>query len=507
MFAAAACADYSPQGISILRIVRLHETECAVQTAYSVLYTTAALIRMPVHLRMAAALCIAISLLSSQHPLVRIEVIMASISNNHPTPAPTATPVPKPTAKQICACAKRVLGNLDATQAEREALYKEFHNHPELAFLEEWTSQRIFDDLTSAHIEVVRIGKTGLVARIKNGDGPCVCMRADIDGLPVKEASGKPYASTFTMTDPASGAVVPMTHACGHDFHIMSLLSALHAFAAHKDAWHGTFMGVFQPAEEVGQGALSLIREGLCTQFEKPDVYLGQHVMPTLPSGCVATKVGPFFSAAYSIRITLHGKGSHGSMPELGIDPVVLAASVIMRLQTIVSREMPSDERVVLTIGSVSAGSKANIIPDTAVLLLNTRTYNAQLEKRLFAAIERIVRAECDAAGCTQPPDIEYFDRGPLTSNDAQTTPRVQEAFAAYFGEHALLGEPQSVSEDFSYIPDEWGCPYTFWTLGGFADVAHAPANHSPHFTPDLQPTLNCGVSAVVVAASAWLAS
>lgn len=411
-----------------------------------------------------------------------------------------------PTKSQIKASASLVLSGLDQTRDARVALYKEFHQHPEPAFQEVWTSQRIYDELRASHIEVTRIGKTGLVARIQNGDGACVAMRADIDGLPVKEASQKPYASTYTVQDSTTGARVPTMHACGHDFHIMSLLSALKALSVHKCAWKGTYLGIFQPAEEVGQGALSMIREGLCTQFTKPDVYLGQHVMPTLPGGCVATKVGAFFSAAYSIRITLHGKGSHGSMPELGTDPIVLAASVIMRLQTIVSREMPSDERVVLTIGSVSAGNKANIIPDDAVLLLNTRTYNAELEKRLFAAIERIVRAECDAAGCTIAPDIEYFDRGPLTSNDKDTTERVQEAFTSYFAKQSLQGEPQSVSEDFSYIPDEWGCPYTFWTLGGFVDMNNAPANHSPHFAPDLQPTLDRGFEAAVVAALAWLA-
>lgn len=401
---------------------------------------------------------------------------------------------------------KVLFQDISRTRPMREELYKQFHQRPEIAFQEVWTSQKIYDELVSWGIEVVRVGKTGLVATIKNGRGPRVCMRADIDGLPVLEISDVPYASTHEMIDEKTGEKVHTCHACGHDFHIMSLLSCLQLLNEHKELWQGTYVGIFQPAEEIGAGALRLLKDGIGDVVPKPCVYLGQHVMPTIAGGCVSTKTGAFFSSAYSIKVTIHGTGGHGSMPECACDPIVVAASIIMRLQTIISREMPSSERVVLTVGAIHAGTKANIIPDTATLLLNTRCYNADLEQKLFSAIERVIQAECEASSTPCPADIEYFDRGPLTENSVSTTTTLIQSFETIFGDEFVPGTPQSVSEDFSYIPRAWECPYTFWTLGGFKDMEHAPANHSPHFVPALQPTLDRGLEACIVAALTWLA-
>ncbi|OFT30109.1 amidohydrolase [Corynebacterium sp. HMSC08F01] len=400
---------------------------------------------------------------------------------------------------------KKILGDLMSTGTEREALYKHFHQHPELSMQEHATAERIVKELESSGIRVTRVGETGVVAVVDNGEGPVVAMRADIDALPVKEASGKDYASTATQVDVKTGAEVPVAHSCGHDFHLMSLLTALQAFNAHKDQWSGTFIGVFQPAEETAEGARAMLEAGVEQAMPRPDVYLGQHVLASLPGGHVGTRRGPVLSSAFSVKVTVHGKGSHGSMPELGVDPVVLASSIVMRLQTIVSREVAAKETAVVTVGAIHAGTKSNIITDSAELLINTRAYSSEVSEHLKEAIERIVRAECVAARSPKEPEFTYYDRYPLTDNDGDATDTVREAFDAYFGDESCDLDPVPASEDFSIIPDALGVPYTYWGLGGFADMSKAVGNHNPAFAPDLQPTLDRGTEAVVVAASAWL--
>ena len=400
---------------------------------------------------------------------------------------------------------KKILGDLMSTGTEREALYKHFHQHPELSMQEHATAERIVKELESSGIRVTRVGETGVVAVVDNGEGPVVAMRADIDALPVKEASGKDYASTATQVDAKTGVEVPVAHACGHDVHLMSLLTALQAFNEHKDQWSGTFIGVFQPAEETAEGARAMLAAGLEEAMPRPDVYLGQHVLASLPGGHVGTRRGPVLSSAFSVKVTVHGKGSHGSMPELGVDPVVLASTIVMRLQTIVSREVAAKETAVVTVGAIHAGTKSNIITDSAELLINTRAYSSEVSEHLKEAIERIVRAECVAARSPMEPEFTYYDRYPLTDNDGDATDTVREAFDAYFGDESCYLDPVPASEDFSIIPDALGVPYTYWGLGGFADMSKAVGNHNPAFAPDLQPTLDRGAEAVVVAASAWL--
>ncbi|OHO27282.1 amidohydrolase [Corynebacterium sp. HMSC034B08] len=400
---------------------------------------------------------------------------------------------------------KKILGGLASTRTEREELYKHFHQHPELSMQEHATAERIVKELESSGIRVTRVGETGVVAVVDNGEGPVVAMRADIDALPVKEASGKDYASTATQVDAKTGVEVPVAHACGHDVHLMSLLTALQAFNEHKDQWSGTFIGVFQPAEETAEGARAMLAAGLEEAMPRPDVYLGQHVLASLPGGHVGTRRGPVLSSAFSVKVTVHGKGSHGSMPELGVDPVVLASSIVMRLQTIVSREVAAKETAVVTVGAIHAGTKSNIITDSAELLINTRAYSSEVSEHLKEAIERIVRAECVAARSPKEPEFTYYDRYPLTDNDGDATDTVREAFDAYFGDESCDLDAVPASEDFSIIPDALGVPYTYWGLGGFADMSKAVGNHNPAFAPDLQPTLDRGAEAVVVAASAWL--
>lgn len=403
---------------------------------------------------------------------------------------------------------RAILSGLDASRESREELYRHFHRNPELSLREHETSARIRKELVDAGIDVTAVGDTGLVAVINNGEGPVVAMRADIDGLPIREDSGKGYASTATQTDPRSGEQSPVSHTCGHDFHIMNLLGALQAFHAHKDAWSGTYVGVFQPAEETAEGARDMVDKGVDTLMPKPDVYLGQHVLASLPGGVLGTSAGPTLSTAASIRVVLHGNGSHGSMPHLGVDPVVLASSIVVRLQSIVSREIAPGETAVVTVGSIRSGSKSNVIPSTAELLINTRAFDADVSEHLHEAIERIIRAECDAARCPKEPEFTYYDRYPLTDNDEEPTLAVHAAFEDYFGADGVTDLAQvPASEDFSVIPDELGVPYTYWGLGGFADQENAPGNHNPGFAPDLQPTLDRGLEGAVVAAAAWLAT
>ena len=399
----------------------------------------------------------------------------------------------------------QILAELDATRAEREELYIHFHRNPELSLQEHATAATIHETLAAEGIDVRRVGATGLVATLTNGAGPTVAMRADIDALPVKEASGKEYASTATQVDEATGVEVPVSHVCGHDFHAACLAGALIALHRHRERWSGTFVGVFQPAEEIAAGARGMVDDGVAETMPTPDVYLGQHVLSSLPGGHVGATAGPVLSSGTSIRVTVHGRGSHGSMPELSVDPVVLAASIVMRLQTIVAREVPARATAVVTVGAIQAGTKSNIIPDSAELLINTRAYDENVAQHLHAAIERIVRSECDGARSPREPEFEYYDVYPLTDNDEAATKLVRSAFDDFFGDASTDLAPVPASEDFSVIPDALGVPYVYWGIGGFADQDNAPGNHNPAFAPDLQPTLDVGTQAIITAASPWL--
>ena len=305
-------------------------------------------------------------------------------------------------------------------------------------------------------------------------------------------------------------------HACGHDVHVVCLLGAAALFSATRDAWNGTVVALFQPAEEAAVGATSMVDGGLAELLPPVDVALAQHVLPA-PAGRLGTRRGAVLSAADSMRITVYGRGSHGSMPQAAVDPVVLAAMIVIRLQTIVSREVAPTETAVVTVGSVRAGSKSNVISDRAMLELNIRTYSDAVRAAVLAAIERIVVAECDASGSPRRPDFELFDSFPLTENDDATTDRVAAAFADHFGDAVVEMAPQSASEDFSDIPVALGVPYTYWGLGGIdADLYESavakgtvgsdiPVNHAANFAPVIQPTLDTGTAALVVAGMAWL--
>jgi len=401
---------------------------------------------------------------------------------------------------------------------ELERIYADIHAHPELSMQETRTARIAADRLRGAGYEVTEgVGQTGVVGLLRNGDGPTVMLRADMDALPVQEQTGLPYASTQTATD-STGKTVPVMHACGHDLHVTWLIGAARLLAETRDAWKGTLMPVFQPAEETGTGARAMVDGGLLTQFPKPDVILGQHVMVG-PAGSIGSRAGVITSAADSLQIRMFGRGAHGSMPQASVDPVVMAAATVLRLQTIVSREIAAADAAVVTVGSLQAGDKENVIPDEAVIKLNVRTFNEDVRTRVLAAITRIANAEAAASGAPRGPEITPLGRYSLVTNDPDATQRVVDAFKKHFGSDRIReAKPTSASEDFGVFGAAWQTPSVFWFVGGtdpekYAEAKQAgrireiPTNHHPAFAPVLHPTLETGIEAMVVASHSWLAT
>jgi len=410
---------------------------------------------------------------------------------------------------------QNVLANLGTLLPDLESVYKDIHSHPELSMQENRTAGIAADRLRAAGYEVTAgIGKTGVVGVLRNGDGPTIMLRADMDALPVLEATGLPYASNITTDQ--NGKSVPVMHACGHDMHVTWLIGAATLMANNRNAWRGTLMPLFQPAEETAAGAQAMIDDGLFKRFPKPSAILGQHVMVG-SAGVVRTRSGVITSAGDSLQIRMFGRGAHGSMPQSSIDPVVMAAATVLRLQTIVSREVAPTDAVVVTVGSLQAGTKENVIPDEAVIKLNVRTFNEDVRKRVLAAIERIVNAEAEASGAPRKPEITPLDRYPFLENDPEATKQTVNAFRSYFPANRVQDtQPTTASEDFGSFGTEWQVPSVFWFVGGTdpetyekakksGTIADIPTNHNPHFAPVIHPTLEAGVEALVVAAQAWL--
>ncbi|MBB6610915.1 amidohydrolase [Pontibacter sp. Tf4] len=403
---------------------------------------------------------------------------------------------------------------VDQLLPELETIYKDIHQNPELSMQEFRTAQIAADYLTRYQFEVsTGVGVTGVVGVLRNGEGPVVMLRADMDALPVTEDTGLPYASTKVARD-EEGTEVGVSHVCGHDLHVAWLMGAARLFSEHRELWKGTLMAVFQPGEEVGRGALSMINDGMMERFPKPDIILGQHVMVG-EAGTVKYRSGTILSAGNSLKVKLFGRGSHGSQPQTSIDPVVMAAATTMRLQTIISREVAPIENAVLTVGSLQAGTKENIIPEDATLKLNIRTFNEEVKDHILSAVKRICCAECAASNAPREPEFTEMVSYPMTVNDAVATAKVVEAFKAQFGDRAFETKPASASEDFSVFGRSWNVPYVFWFVGGtdpqvYLEALKAeklnsiPSNHSPKFAPVIHPTLKTGLQAMMTAAAAW---
>ena len=407
--------------------------------------------------------------------------------------------------------------SIPALIADLEGLYEDLHAHPELSFAEHRTAAIMADRLSALGYEVTAgVGGTGVVGVLSNGEGPTVLIRADIDALPVREATGLPYASTVSAIDD-NGESVPVAHACGHDLHATWLIGTATVLAGHRDQWKGRLLLVVQPAEEIGTGADAMIDDGLHERFGTPTVALGQHVVPS-PAGTVLHRSGPIMAASDALRITLHGHGGHGSSPHTTIDPIVMAASTVMKLQTIVSRGIDPGATAVVTVGTMHGGTKENIIPESAELTLSVRTFEPAVRDRVLASIERIADGEAASYGAPKPPDIDTMYSFPATENDPTATDIVAAAFDARFGTERSIQAPMATgSEDFGMFGRRGGYPSVFWFVGGtdpeLWNTAFAagrveediPFNHSPNFAPVQHPTMETGIEAMVTAAMCWL--
>jgi amidohydrolase len=398
---------------------------------------------------------------------------------------------------------------VEAVYPDAYALYLDLHQHPELSAHETQTAAKLAGRLRGLGYEVTEhVGGTGVVAILKNGDGPAVMLRTELDALPVEEKTGLPFASKVRAKDD-SGRDVPVAHACGHDLHMAALVATAAIMAQSKNTWHGTLILIGQPAEETISGAKGMIADGVFKRFPKPDVGVAMHVDNLLPAGQVGITPGIYNTNADSLRITIFGKGGHGSAPHTAIDPIVIAARTILALQTITSREVKPGEMAVITVGYIQAGTKNNIIPDHAELGLTVRTFKDDVRKQILAAIARITKAEAEAGGAPREPLIEHYEATDLVYNDPALAQRLRVPIESALGKkNVITTEPITPSEDYAFFIEQ-GVPSLYFSLGGADPEKYAqamatgvmlPSNHSPLFAPDANPALHTGIAAEVAA-------
>ncbi|MGO2035573.1 MAG: amidohydrolase [Brevibacterium sp.] len=386
--------------------------------------------------------------------------------------------------------------------AQIVADYKDFHRSPELSMQETNTAATIASRLQSLGLTTQTFGGTGVVAVIENGEGPIVGYRADTDGLPITEDTGYDYASTVEGTLP-DGTTTNVMHGCGHDTHITVGLYLAQCLVEHADLWSGTVVMIFQPGEETGEGARAMLDDGLWDSIVRPEVIYGQHVWPGR-AGHLYVAEGTAMAMSDCIRVTVKGKQAHGSQPENAIDPIVLGAYMITRLQSVVSREISGRDMAVVTVGTFHGGLKENIIPDSAEFKLNIRTFNEEVRAVVLDRIERIILAEALASGAPEP-IIEEMYRFPRCYNDPAEARAFVDSVRAELGEEQVHVEgPVTGSEDFGAFGDDIGVPYVYWFFGGYSPAKFAgdepPAgNHSPFFAPDdVETTLETGIRAAL---------
>jgi len=392
-----------------------------------------------------------------------------------------------------------------AIYPEIEALYLDLHQHPELSMHEQQTAAKLAERLKALGYQVTTgVGSTGIVAILKNGDGPAVMLRTDMDALPVEEKTGLPYASKVTTTD-TGGASVSVMHACGHDVHMSSWYGTAKLMATNRQRWHGTLILIGQPAEETGEGAVAMLRDGLFTRFPKPNYALAIHDDPTLPAGQVGFTTGYAMASSDSVDVTIYGRGGHGAQPQDTVDPIVIGARTVMALQTIVSREIDPRDPAVVTVGVFNGGTKNNIIPDEVQLQLTVRSYKPGVRKHLLASIERIVKGEAMAGGSPKEPLIKVTPAANATYNDPELTQREVGMLKRILGETNVVEiPPKMVFEDFSEYTLA-GVASTMFFVGGvepakFAAAAQSgtvlPGLHSSLWAPDREPTLKTAITA-----------
>lgn len=391
----------------------------------------------------------------------------------------------------------------DALTKRMHELYTGLHSNPELSMQEHQTAELIAARLEAIGAETFRCGGTGVVGILRNGGGPVIGFRADTDGLPVKEDTGLEYASTANGVLP-DGTEVPVMHACGHDTHVTAALTTAELLSAQQEAWAGTVVFIFQPGEETAAGAKAMVDDGLWDKAPRPEIIYGQHVMPQ-PAGTVHVSRGTAMAMADSWKVTVPGRGGHGSQPQDTTDPIVLAAHMVVRIQTIVSREVDPRDSAVVTIGSFHAGLKENIIPAAAEFTLNVRSFKPEVREKVLASIRRIIRAEAEASGAPEP-DVTEISSFPQCYNDPDAAGAVLNVLRRELGEgNVEETQPLMGSEDFGTLAQAIGVPSVYWFFGGHPPEvidsgSPVPSNHSPHFAPVMEPTLSTGVRAAVTA-------
>jgi len=396
-----------------------------------------------------------------------------------------------------------VSADVERMYPELEKLYIELHQNPELSLQEFKTAARLAGLLRPLGYDVTeKVGGTGVVAVLKNGPGPVVLFRTDMDGLPVEEKSGVPYASKAKTADG-----VPTMHACGHDLHMAAWVGTARWMAANKPRWSGTLVMIAQPAEEVGKGAQAMLKDGLYTKFPKPNFALAMHDAADLPAGKVGVISGYALANADTLDITIFGRGGHGAYPHMTVDPIVLAARIVMGLQTLVSRENNPLDPAVITVGQIHGGTKDNIIPDQVKLGLSIRSYKPEVREALLKGIERVARAEATAAGAPRMPEFQQTESTKSTYNDPELTKRMEAALRNSLGAvNVVTVEPKMAAEDFSEYRQQNVPSFLMW-VGAVNPKKYAeaqktgatlPSLHSPLFAPDPGPSIRTAVVAEI---------
>ena len=397
-----------------------------------------------------------------------------------------------------------------------EIIYRDIHHYPELGQQEERTSGIAAAHLREAGYDVAtNIGGYGLAGVLRNGPGPTIMLRADMDALPIREQTGLPYASTANAVD-TDGETKPVMHACGHDTHVACMMGVSTLLATSKAKWSGTLIILFQPDEEHGAGARAMLDDDLYGKIPKPDLVLGQHLAP-FKTGVVLIRPGIFMASADTFKVTIFGRGAHGARPQDAIDPIVLAASIIVRLQTVVSREISPEDVASVTCASIHGGKAHNVIPDEVEFMLNIRTFDTSIREKVLTAVKRVIKGEAVASGVAKEPDVQLIVSYPLTVNDRDAALKLEEAFTTYFDNNRTWEAPRhTASEDFSLLASEINVPSVFWNFGGVdpkkweqyekeKDPKLIPNSHQADYAPVIEPTLKTGIDAMSLAALTFL--
>jgi amidohydrolase len=399
-----------------------------------------------------------------------------------------------------------------------EHTYRDIHQHPELGQQELRTSAIAASHLREAGYNVTtNIGGHGLVGLLRNGEGPTVLLRSDMDALPIREQTGLPYASIAEAVD-TDGEKKPVMHACGHDTHVACMMGVSTLLAKAKEKWSGTLIILFQPDEEHGAGARAMLDDNLYGRIPKPSIVLGQHLAP-FKTGVVLIRPGVFMASADTFKATLFGRGAHGARPQDSIDPIVLAASIIVRLQTVVAREIGPEDFASVTCASIHGGKAHNMIPDEVEILINIRTFHMAVREKVIAAVKRIIRGEAIASGVVREPDVQLIVSYPLTVNNPEAALKLEKIFTSYFDKNHTWEAPRHTSsEDFSLLASAINVPSVFWNFGGVdakkweeyereKDPKLIPNSHQANYAPVIDPTLKTGIDAMSLAALTFLGS